>query len=335
MSWQKIRGHDRVVSVFQHVFRSGRLAHAYLFLGPEGIGKRLFARELAKALLCEQRQPEILEACDRCSACQLVDAETHPDFIETGPPEGSMEIPIDAIRALCHSFSLKSARGQGKVAVIDHSDELNEEAGNCFLKTLEEPPPKSLLLLVGTTPDRQLPTLVSRCQLIRFAPLANGLLADLLREHGVDDRLIDRLIQQSEGSLGQALALADPALWEFRQKLVTGLKQQRPDKVALAKDWMLFVEEAGKESASQRRCSKKIIRLLVDHFRDELHAVCRTAEQDEPYDNHAAREERILAMIDRLLEADHQIDRRVQLVLLVEALVNDLVDLRLANAVTS
>ncbi len=79
------------------------------------------------------------------------------------------------MRELCQSFALKSARGRGKVILIDDADDLNEEAANCFLKTLEEPPPRSVLILIGSTPDRQLQTIVSRCQVIRFAPLLGGI----------------------------------------------------------------------------------------------------------------------------------------------------------------
>src|SRR5437762_6448730 len=109
MSWQRIRGHDQIIQSFDHVVRRGRLAHAYLFTGPPGIGKRLFALELAKALLCEGRDRSTLtrgltahrspgtsklEACDQCASCLLVDAGTHPDLFVTARPEDSLEVPI-------------------------------------------------------------------------------------------------------------------------------------------------------------------------------------------------------------------------------------------------
>src|SRR6516164_3341001 len=190
-----------MVRAFDHARKRGRLAHAYLFCGPPGVGKRLFANELAKALLCENPPGAQLEACDRCPACHQVEAGTHPDFFAAGRPEENLEIPIELVRELCRSFSLKAARGRGKVALLDDADDLNEYSANCFLKTLEEPPAGAVLILIGTRPDRQLPTIVSRCQVVRFAPLPQPLVAALLREQGVEDQaLVERLARLSGGS---------------------------------------------------------------------------------------------------------------------------------------
>ncbi len=192
MAWQRIRGHDVLVEGFTRAVRRGRLAHAYLFTGPNGVGKRLFALELAKALLCEKATADNLQACDRCPSCVQIEANSHPDFFTAVRPPESLEFPIDLMRELCQSFALKSAHGRGKVVLIDDADDLNEEAANCFLKTLEEPPPRSVLILIGSTPDRQLQTIVSRCQVIRFAPLAAGLVDELLQGQGVEDVALRR-----------------------------------------------------------------------------------------------------------------------------------------------
>src|SRR4051794_15259841 len=153
LSWQRVRGHDSQREGFRRAVARGRLAHAYLFAGASGIGKRLFARELARVLLCEARPADRWDACDRCPACVQVEAGTHPDFYTAARPESSLEFPIDLMRQLCHSFALKSARGHGTVVVLDDADDLNEEAANCFLKTLEEPPAGAVLILLGTSPE--------------------------------------------------------------------------------------------------------------------------------------------------------------------------------------
>jgi DNA polymerase-3 subunit delta' len=332
------------VQAFTHVVRRGRLAHAYLFTGPPGVGKRLFADELAKALLCEESPEGRLEACDRCAACVQVEAGTHPDLFVARRPEDSLEVPIEVVRELCRSFALKSARGRGKVALLDDADDLNDAAANCFLKTLEEPPPRSVLLLIGTSVDRQLPTIVSRCQVIRFRPLPEALVAELLRAQGMEDAaLVERLARLSDGSLGQAQALADPALWEFRRTLLAGLTRPQPDTVALARAWMQFVEEAGKEAAAQRRRAALVLRLVLEFLRDALRlGVGGTPKLAEPEDLRALQElagrvdpERLLALLERGLEADRQIDRRVQLVLVLEALVDALGQKSGAGAVSS
>jgi DNA polymerase-3 subunit delta' len=313
--------------------RLGRLAHAYLFSGPAGLGKRLFAEELGKALLCEAPARVRLEACDRCPACVQVAAGTHPDYFLVSRPEDKLEVPIDTIRELCRNFALKAARGRGKVAIVDDADDLNEEAANCFLKTLEEPPPRSLLLLIGTEADRQLPTIISRCQIVRFAPLSATQVKEILQTRGIEDAaLVDRLARIAGGSPGQALSLADPGLWEFRRTLLNNLIRSNYDSVAVAQAWIHFVEEAGKESAAQRRRAANVLRLLIEFLQTALAlSVGEKRDLVDPSELHAAQEfvkhidtEQLLSVLDRCLEADTQIDRRVQLVLVLEAIVDAL-----------
>jgi DNA polymerase-3 subunit delta' len=333
MSWERVRGHEVHVEEFARAVRRGRLAHAYLFTGPAGVGKRLFAVELAKALLCEAPPADgSLRACDRCPACVQVAAGTHPDFGYARRPEEAHEFPIEIMRELCKSFSLKSARGRGRVVILDDVDDLNEESANCFLKTLEEPPPRSVLILVGSSPDRQLATILSRCQVVRFAPLSADQVRDILREHGIDESMRDRLARLSGGSAGLALALADPEVWEFRRAFLDGLARSPMDTVALAERCMEFVEAAGKESAAQRNQAHLVLRLLIDFLEDGLAlSVAAPARRTDAADRPALEKivarlspEQLLGVIERCLEGDQQIDRRVQLLLIVEALMDAL-----------
>jgi DNA polymerase III subunit delta' len=334
MSWRQVRGHEAVVDAFRRALQRGRLAHAYLFTGPAGIGKHRFALELAKALLCEApRQPGEFDACDRCSSCLLVDAGTHPDLYQARRPADAHEFPIELMRELCNSFSLRSARGRGKVVVIDDADDLNDESANSFLKTLEEPPPGSVLILIGSSPDRQLATVVSRCQVVRFAPLALEIVEELLNQQGIDDAALrQRLVRLCEGSPGRARELADPALWSFRRRLVDELSRPAPDSVTLAGEWMKLVTDAGKESSAQRARARLLIGLLTNFLTDVL-AVHQGAspKQIEPDDQSALaaivkrlRVEQILTLLERCLEADVQVERRAQLPLVVEGLVDAL-----------
>lgn len=338
MSWQGIRGHDAVVAAFTRAVQRGRLAHAYLFAGPAGVGKRLFAGELAKALLCERAPPaDRLEACDQCPSCAQVRAGTHPDFFTAARPPDSHNLPMEVMLELCRGFSLKSARGRGKVAILDDADDLDDPitgnaAANCFLKTLEEPPPRSMFILVGSSVDRQLPTIVSRCQVVRFRPLAVEQVDAILQEQGVEDNLRANVVRLSHGSPGQALALADPALWPFRTVLLRALAEPRFDSVALARRWWEFVEEAGKESAVQRARAGLVLKLLVELLDDALRlSVGKPARVAEPEELRAlenlakrAEPERLVAMLERCLEGDAHLDRRVQLVLVLEAMADAL-----------
>jgi DNA polymerase-3 subunit delta' len=333
LAWQRIRGHDALIEGFQRAVSRGRLAHAYLFTGPAGVGKRLFAVELAKALLCNKAKEGQLQACDRCPSCIQVEAGTHPDFFTAVRPPEALEFPIDLMRQLCQSFSLKAARGRGKVVLLDDADDLNEEAANCFLKTLEEPPPRSVLILIGSTPDRQLRTIVSRCQVIRFAPLPAELVDELLQQQGVEDAALRaRLVRLSAGSPGLARELADPALWEFRRGLLEGLAKTPVPAVDLSRQWQEFVEEAGKESAAQRRRAQLVLRLLIDFLNDALAVSMNGQSHRTEVDDRAGLEvlarrvgaDRLLEALERCLDADRQIDRRVQLVLVLEGVMDAL-----------
>ncbi len=334
MSWSQILGHAERIDAFRQIVMRHRLAHAYLFVGPPGVGKRRFALELAKALLCEDaKSPRKLDACDRCDACLLVDAGTHPDLFQVSRPEDVNEFPIKLIREFCDGFMFKPARGHGKVAILDDTDDFNEESANCFLKTLEEPPPGSLLILLSTNLDRQLPTIKSRCQAVRFAPLGEAHVRQLLQKQGIEDAaMLARLVRLSGGSPGQALALADEALWNFRHELLQGLAKPKVDSFALARRLVEFVEEAGKETALQRRRANQVVRLLIEAFTDmqrlRAGAPARSAEPAElPLVESLAQRahgDKIQAMLERCLETEMHLGRYVQLSLVLEGLMDAL-----------
>src|SRR5262245_18667903 len=181
MSWDDVIGHSDKIETFRRSAASGRLAHAYAFVGPSGIGKRRFAIELARCLLCDRHRDADLESCGECPSCRLVAARTHPDLILVSPPEGKSILPIKLMigenetrgkEGLCHDLSLRPMLARRRVAVIDEADWMNDEAANALLKTLEEPPQNSVLILVASTSDGLLPTIRSRCQLVSFQPLA-------------------------------------------------------------------------------------------------------------------------------------------------------------------
>ncbi len=311
------------------------MAHAYLFSGPTGVGKRLFAQELAKALLCEapDKPANVLEACGQCAACALVDANTHPDLFTVRRPEDKNVFPLETMLELCANFSMKSARGHGKVGILDDADDLNQESANCFLKTLEEPPPRSVFILIGTSVDRQMPTIQSRCQVVRFSPLPEDAVRAILQEHGVDDAALrERLVRLADGSPGQALALADTELWAFRQKLLDGLTRRKIDTPGLAKNFTLFVEEAGKDTALQRRRALLMLRLIIEIFTNVLALSLDAGDQNVNPDDlsilqilsRRAPTEKILAVLERCLEAEPQLNRYVQISLVLEALIDAL-----------
>jgi DNA polymerase-3 subunit delta' len=334
MSWSQIIGHEDRVAAFRQIVARHRLAHAYLFVGPAGVGKRTFALELAKALLCEApgKAPDALDACDQCDACRWVDAGTHPDLFQVQRPEDKNEMPMAVMAECCRNFSLKPARGRGKIGIIDDADDFNEESANCFLKTLEEPPPGSLFLLIGTSLDRQLPTIKSRCQMVRFAPLPDAQVRLILQKHGIDEANLDRLVRLSAGSPGQGVALEDESLWKFRREALQALAMPKMDSVALGKDFVKAAETVGKEASLQRRWANQALKLLIDGLIDAIRiqagAPARSAESAElPWLTALAQKaqpDTIQALVERCLETETQLSRYVQLGLVLEALTDAL-----------
>jgi DNA polymerase-3 subunit delta' len=330
MSWDRIRGQDEARNTFRAAVERGRLGQAYLFVGPDGVGKRLFALELAKALLCE-RPPEPLTACGRCPSCAQVEAGTHPDVFTLRTPEDKHELPVDEMREFCTQMAMKPTRGTRKVGIVEDADDFNEESANSFLKTLEEPPPGSLLILLATNLDRQLPTILSRCQVVRFSPLRPDDLRAILTDQGVTDPAqLDRLVRLAGGSAAQALMLNDESFWEVRQKLVEGLTSPRPNFGALAQTWQQFNADAGKDnSAGQRLRASLVIRFLLDALRQALRlSLGAEAAGLDPADEPRLRAfaerlgpERLVELIDRCVEADYHVERRVQLILVVESVL--------------
>jgi DNA polymerase-3 subunit delta' len=276
MSWQNIRGHDAVVDHFRLLIKSGRLPHAMLFVGPPSVGKSTFARALARALLCTENPPELLEPCGQCPACKQVDVETHPDLIIARRPEEKQVIPVDTIRDdVCSKLALKPMMGKNRVALVEDADFLNEESSNAFLKTLEEPGPGSVLILIGTSPDNQLDTIVSRCQVVKFQPLsAADIEAILLDKHLVASTEEARqLANAAEGSIARALALADQTyrgLFEFVvSELADSANQIAP---TLAKQIEDHIKNCHKEASVQRRRAILLMEDLSRFFRDVLWA---------------------------------------------------------------
>lgn len=344
MTWQEIQGHDQVVEQFRHAVRRGRLASTFLFVGPPGIGKHTFALKLAQALLCENSSADALDPCGRCPACAQVAARTHPDLILVAKPEDKSFIPLELLigdrehrmrEGLCHDIALKPYSGGRRIAVIDGADFLNQEGANCMLKTLEEPPPKAVIILIGSSEQKQLPTIRSRSQVVRFRPLPPETIAQLLVSKGLveDPQTATRLAAMSEGSMRRALELADEALDEFRASLLTHLSDPGADAVEFAKTVGPFVDQAGKEAPPRRARLTQLAGMAADFYRQLMRCLAglpiegdqalvravQAAYTDWPGDQEAAA-----ACLERCLEAQWQIQANANQATLIDAWLDDL-----------
>ena len=165
MAFADLKDQRTVAETLQRSLKRGRLAHAYLLAGPRGTGKEAMARTLAKALNCLDRE---LDSCDRCDSCRRVDDGSHPDVYWVRPESRSRRIAVDQIREFAKAVNLKPSLARMKVGVVVDADCMGEEASNAFLKTLEEPPAQTIILLLSAEPQRLLPTILSRCLRVSF-----------------------------------------------------------------------------------------------------------------------------------------------------------------------
>jgi DNA polymerase-3 subunit delta' len=241
---------------------------------------------------------------------------------------------------LCFDISLKPFGGGRKIGIIEDADFINEEGANALLKTLEEPPPRSVLILIGTSESKQLPTIRSRSQVVRFAPLSPEIVERLLVEKQLvtDPAEAKRLAAGSDGSLTRAMELADPDLWQFRTDLLTALAREPLESYRLAQSLVPFVDAAGKEAPPRRARARQVIRFAVDFYRRLLQrqvgAGQQSADENEQYVTAAIKAgqsdpEATAARIERSLEALSHIDRNANQTTLLEAWLDDL---RMARA---
>ena len=226
MSFQSIIGHARSVTLLKTAIARNSLAHALLFTGLKGVGKSTLARAAAKSLLCLDNRDG--EACNECDSCRRMDRDQHPDFMEVSARK--KDIGIDQIREVRSAFRISPTIGANRVVLIRGASAMNPYASNALLKTLEEPSPGNYLFLTTEEERELLPTIISRCQLIRLAPLSEREITDqLVNLQGAPRDSAVPLARLSGGSYGRAMALAKgagedkPSLFNLRPQFIQKL----------------------------------------------------------------------------------------------------------------
>lgn len=205
MDFNDIVGHEKVISNIQRSIDNGRISHSYLFEGPESIGKKKIAHVFAKTLLCHKKG---ISPCNSCASCIKVESGNHPDLMFVEPEKGS--IKKDQIEEVIKSTYTLPIEGDKKIYIIDDSHNMTIQAQNAFLKTLEEPPAHLNFILISTNSKSLLPTIVSRCQVIKFFPVEEKKIIDfLMNKYGKSLEKSSFIASFSKGSIGKAIKLAN------------------------------------------------------------------------------------------------------------------------------
>lgn len=337
MAWQGIEGHDEVAATLARVAERGRLAGSFLFIGPAGIGKGLFATRLAQALACRATGPGLVP-CGRCPSCAQAAAGTHPDIDVVRKPDDRATIPLESLigdaahrmrEGLCWRLTLQPLVAARRTAIILDADHLSTEASNCLLKMLEEPPDGAVIILVGTSLERHLPTIRSRCRVVRFRPLPTATVRSILEREsppgadGPGEADLAAAAEASGGSLDRARLLVDPQLAGFRQRLATLLAGRPVRGVELARETLALVEAAGTEAARRRDRLRLVFDAALDIYRSELRQAVGGDGSTMPAPGNGGATtgdpDEALAGLHHTLAASAAVDRNANLAVVIDA----------------
>ncbi len=324
--WSTLIGHDKAREWFAAAIRQNRLGGSFLLVGSPGIGKRTVANLLARTLLCQRSDPSAMAPCGTCPSCLQVNAETHPDVVRVRKPDDKSLIPVELLigsrenrmqEGFCRDIRLRPMAGTRKVAILEDADFLNEEGANCLLKTLEEPPSGAVIMLVGTSEQRQLPTIRSRCQILRLGPLSPPDASRLIREvHAVqaDDNAIALAMDVAGGDVEVALRLLSGESDQLRAALKTQLGTEFPDPMTLARIISKHVDGSGKDASKRRGAMRDVFAMAVQHYRRQMRS---DADQN-------AVKAITLSRLDRSVRALREVDRSANQATLIECFAADI-----------
>ena len=366
-------GQDQALARLQQALASQRLSHAYIFHGPPGVGKELCARELAKTILCEkpkklhrhgQDSVDSCDCCDSCPSCLAVEADIHPDFhlvyreqiheirgqlnddgsAKTKTHQAT-ELSIDVIREKLNIPAQRtSVYGRGKVFVVREIHLANVFAQNALLKTLEEPPDSTELILLADQLEGLLPTVLSRSQMINFVPLPRDFILQKLEQSGCQSPERDFWSRFANGSLGRALWLARQDWYQAKLSLVQRLAKLNPhDVVALAEllieltkaysDEVRKQDRTISQTVANQRMYSFLLSVISSFYRDIMltHAGSSPTERincdQESAINHLARSVSLLdagRALSLIAAAEHLIRKNVNANLVLDDLFGDL-----------
>ena len=267
MPFRDVLGQERAADILRQAMAAGRVAHAYLFRGPDGVGKTRMAVQFAAAMLCAEGKGD---ACGRCRNCVRIAHGNHPDVDLIEHAEGKRFFAIEDIRHLIEALHLTAVESAWKVVIIRDAERLRDDAQNTLLKTLEEPPPGRLIILVSARPDRLVPTILSRCHQVRFQPLARPTMTALLqREPGLSAEDVRFAVACAGGSMGRATDLLRSGAAATREQVLPRMEQLRLGQaLALAEELNTTFGDTEKELEGKREGARLLLELVTSFFRD-------------------------------------------------------------------
>lgn len=222
--FNNILGNDNIKELLTNAVKSNKTSHSYMFVGIEGIGKKLIAKEFAKMILCTDEN----KYCGNCKSCIEFDSDNNPDFRIIEPDGNSLK--IEQIREFQNKVSEKPIISKKKVYIINDSDKMTTEAQNCLLKTLEEPPEFVTIILIGSNESAFLDTIKSRCMILHFNKISNENIERYLEENYQEKVNSQIMLEAFQGSIGKAIQLQDKQE-EYEQIENVILNLERKDKI--------------------------------------------------------------------------------------------------------
>ncbi|MDD2851346.1 MAG: DNA polymerase III subunit delta' [Desulfuromonadaceae bacterium] len=268
MPFADIRGHDRIVDVLRRSLLIGKTAHSYLFEGVSGSGRKKTALTLIQALFCTSLPDD---ACGSCPSCRKIAGGNHPDIHLIAPLPDKRDISVEQLREMQHDLALRPYEAPRKACIIDPAERMSTSAANSLLKTLEEPPGDALIILLTENSGMLLPTVRSRCQLVRFTPLSVEHIQALLEQNGMAEEKATLVAAMAGGSMQRATELDNDALAARRETVLSRVTMLSIGTIAT-------VFDTAEELSGNRDATLELLDMLLSFFRDAVHLAAGSGE---------------------------------------------------------